>query len=88
MEGTVDVDGMLDRMTPEEFDGWCAKDTIEPIGYSSRMLGLIAFMLASYMSGSDAEIDPNDFMPWERYIPKKQHDNAAAMNLIRSVLGQ
>ena len=43
--GTVDVDGMLESMTPEQFDEWCAKDAVEPIGYASHTLGMIVHLL-------------------------------------------
>lgn len=87
VEHTVDVDGMLDRMTPEEFAGWEAKDLVEPIGYQSRMLGFIAYAIASFFSGEDTEINPQDFMPWEQ--PAKQKvNNAAARKLVQAVLGQ
>lgn len=32
VEHTVDVDGMLERMTPEQFDEWMVLYTIEPWG--------------------------------------------------------
>jgi len=92
VEHTVDVDGMLDRMSPELFDEWCAKDEVEPIGYSSRMLGLIAFQLAAYMAGEKAkDVDGEDFMPWTKYqteaVPAPAN-SGDFINAFRSALGQ
>ncbi len=89
MEGTTDVDGMLDRMTPAQFDEWCAKDEVEPIGYSSRMLGLIGYMLATYMAGDKADdVKVDDYMPWEKYAPLPKPQNQQAAAIINSVLGR
>ena len=87
VEGTTDVDGMLDRMTPEQFQEWCAKDEVEPIGYSSRMLGMIGFMLATYMAGESSDVNANDFMPWEKFAPEAKPQNQQAAAIIRSVIG-
>lgn len=55
---------MLSGMTHEQFDEWCAKDMVEPIGTSEpvcRILTKIGRMIAAFM-GQEAK--DNDFMPW------------------------
>ena len=76
---TTDVDGMLESMSPEQFREWCAKDQIEPIGYQSQALGMICYLIHSYLcSSSDLTIDT--FMPWLKHLPaptaKSQNDKA------------
>lgn len=62
---TVHVDAMMDSMTHEQFDWWCAKDEIEPIGHSTRMLGYIASLLSAAL-GVKATSDEicQAFTPW------------------------
>ena len=83
------MDGMLDRMSPEMFAEWCAKDEVEPIGYQSRVLGLIAFQLASYMAGENAsEVDAELYMPWMKWEPAEAPaDSATAGQFVRSIFG-
>jgi len=83
--GTVHVDEMLDSMTPEQFDEWCAKDAVEPIGYASQTLGMIVYLLHSYMSGEQQ--DAESFMPWLKYAPEPAHDNAKARQLLKQIAG-
>ena len=55
---------MLSTMTHAQFDEWCAKDMIEPIGTSEpicRILTKIGRMIAAFMG---QEIKEKDFMPW------------------------
>ena len=85
--GTTDVDGMLDSMTPEQFQEWCIKDQIEPIGYQSQALGLIAWLIHSYLA-SDSDATPETFMPWLSHVPKAGHHNAAAQQLLKHVAGR
>lgn len=88
MEGTTDVDGMLDRMTPEIFAEWCAKDEIEPIGYASRALGLISFQLATYMAGEKAgDVDAELYMPWMKYEPKEQKQMQGFQHIFDTLKG-
>ena len=62
VECTTDVDGMLDRMTPEQFSEWEAYDTIQPIDHTPDMLGLIAWMISSYIS--EEPVEREWYMPW------------------------
>ena len=51
-------------MSHRQFDEWCAKDMIEPIGTSEpvcRILTKIGRMIAAFMG---QEMKDRDFMPW------------------------
>ncbi len=55
---------MLSKMSHQQFDEWCAKDMIEPIGTSEplcRILTKIGRMIAAFMG---QEMKDRDFMPW------------------------
>jgi hypothetical protein len=61
---TVDVDKMLSEMSHEQFDEWCAKDMIEPIGSMQpvcEILAKIGKMIAAFMGH---EMKDEHFMPW------------------------
>ena len=66
MAHTVDVDGMLDSMTHDQFDEWCAKDIVEPIGHGGThdILARIGVMLAAFMGSKN--VDETLFKPWEK----------------------
>ena len=83
--GTVHVDEMLESLTPDQFNEWCAKDIVEPIGYQSQALGMIVYMIHSYLSedAQDAEV----FMPWLQHAPEAKHQNALAEKLLEQVAG-
>mgnify|MGYP003629786907 CR=1 FL=1 len=86
MCGTVDVDGVLDSMTPQQFDEWCVRDSIVPIGHTRKMLAYIAWLIASYVSRE--KIEPKSLMPWLQFTNTDQPDNAQARDLLKSVLGR
>ena len=77
---------MLDSMSPQQFDEWIAKDLIEPIGHVNQMAGFIAYAIAAYMGGKDAEAKPVDFMPWLRFANRDTTDNAAAKAFLSTAL--
>lgn len=55
---------MLSEMSHQQFDEWCAKDMIEPIGTSEpvcRILTKIGRTIAAFMG---QETKDKDFMPW------------------------
>jgi uncharacterized protein YktB (UPF0637 family) len=55
---------MLSQMSHEQFDEWCAKDLIEPIGTNDstcRILTKIGRIIAAFMG---QEMKDKDFMPW------------------------
>lgn len=87
MAHTTDVDGMLDSMTPQQFDEWMLKDHIEPIGYATHMLALIAYRLTEFLTKGD-KTDVEDFMPWLKYAPPPPPENAQALHIINTVLGR
>ena len=85
--GTVNVDAMLETMSPDEFNEWCIKDAIEPIGYHNQMLGLIAWFLHSYLAG-DESVPSEHFMPWLRYADKPKHSAKAAGDALALIAAQ
>lgn len=70
MCGRVDVDQMLDEMTPAQFMEWQAKDIIEPIGHrgTQEILALFASMVASMMGKT---VGPEVFAYWKQK-PKEE----------------
>ncbi len=84
--GTVHVDEMLDGMTPEEFDEWCIKDEVEPIGYHVQATGLLCWLVYSYMAGDKGDAKAEDFMPWVRHQTRKPQ-NRQAMQAIQILMG-
>lgn len=63
VEHTTDVDGMLDGMSTKQFDEWCAKDAVEPIGLESvrAILAQMAMIVANF---AGVKMAAADFMPW------------------------
>ena len=63
VEHTVDVDSMLEHMSTAQFNEWCAKDVIEPIGEEKTrvILGMIGMILARF---AGANLTEQDFTPW------------------------
>ena len=78
------MDQMLDSMSPQEFDEWCLRDQIEPIGFTSQSIGLLTYLVASYMSGGKSE--PEHYMPWTKHQPVES-GNAQAEQLFRQLAG-
>ena len=77
---TTDVDEMLSKMTHQQFDEWCAKDMIEPIGTSQetcRILTKIGRMIAAFMG---QEMKEKDFMPWLSKQSKRRKPKALTPN--------
>src|SRR5690606_27685050 len=62
---TVDVDGMLDSMSPQLFAYWCAKDSIEPIG--TRSVADILSKIGQLIAGlAGSKLSDKDFRPWAK----------------------
>jgi len=63
--GHVDVDAMLEKLTPEEFDEWEAFFLIVgPAADSWRQTGVVAAMLNNVNVTKDKDCrQPEDFMP-------------------------
>tara|TARA_R110000868_G_scaffold283194_1_gene543632 strand:+ start:294 stop:584 length:291 start_codon:yes stop_codon:yes gene_type:complete len=85
VEHTTDVDGMLARMTPGQFEEWCVRDQIMPIGCHTKMVSHIAWMLANYFS--EESIEPEVMMPWLHFEGIDKPQNAKAQQILKSVLG-
>lgn len=49
MVGELDVDAVLESMSPADLAAWQAWDRVDPMRHSSRMLGLIAIFLAQFL---------------------------------------
>lgn len=64
--GTVDVDTMLENMTPKQFAEWCAKDRVEPIGTdgTNEILSQIAALIARAFGAED--VDQYTFKWWQK----------------------
>jgi len=77
--GEWDVDGMLSKMSHDQWHEWLAKDLIEPIGSGpvTDILAKIGQMIAAFM-GSD--LKESDLLPWKkrRQKEKKLHGRQAA----------
>ena len=67
---------MLSEMTHQQFDEWCAKDMVEPIGTTEpicRILTKIGRMIAAFMG---QEMKDKDFMPWITKQSKRKEQRA------------
>lgn len=67
---------MLSQMSHEQFDEWCAKDLIEPIGTNDstcRILTKIGRIIAAFMG---QEMKDKDFMPWIAKHKKRSNTQA------------
>lgn len=70
---------MLDRMTHAQFDEWCAKDLIEPIGTSGTndILTRLAMMIAGYLGQED--VKASAFAWWMKSKKDKPVDDDVAI---------
>lgn len=84
MANTTDIDGMLEQMTPEQFEEWCEIDSVEPIG-QPKMLALIAYQLTCALS--DEKPDPHEFMPWLQYQPEPADEYKTARQILSQIGG-
>lgn len=84
---TVDVDGMLESMTPEQFDEWCLKDRIEPIGYTTQMTALIAWLAHAYLASGKGE-PIEKFLPWLEHVPAPKPQNRQAIQILDAIAGR
>ena len=75
-------------MSPEQFEEWCVKDQVEPIGYSVQLLGMIAWFLYSYMTVGKGDAKPGDFMPWTKHQPEPKAQNAKMKKIITALAGR
>ena len=77
--GCLDVDAMLDQMTPQQWQEWQAKDAVEPIGHrgTQEVLGIFGAMVAGALGAKDGT--PETLMWWRKARDEKpaSHDVAA-----------
>jgi hypothetical protein len=76
---------MLDRMTHAQFDEWCAKDLIEPIGTSgtNEILTRLAMMIAGYLGQED--VKPSAFAWWMKSKKDKPVDDDVAIAALEAI---
>ena len=79
--GWLDVDAMLDHMTPQQWAEWQAKDSVEPIGHrgTHEVVSILGAMLAG--AWGSPEVTPATFMHWRQQPEKVASHEAAAMAL-------
>ena len=79
--GWLDVDAMLDHMTPQQWAEWQAKDSVEPIGH--RGTHEVGAILGAMLAGAwgSPEVTPATFMHWRQQPEKVASHEAAAMAL-------
>ena len=78
--GWLDVDAMLDHLTPQQWAEWQAKDAVDPIGHrgTHEVVSILGAMLAGAWGASD--IGPDTFMHWRQKSESEStasHDVAA-----------
>ena len=80
--GWLDVDAMLDHMTPQQWAEWQAKDSVEPIGHrgTHEVLAILGAIVAGL--GGAKDITPESLLHW-RQVPETKPVNheVAAMAL-------
>jgi hypothetical protein len=56
---------MLERMSEQQFNEWCAYDLLEPIGTTpvNEILSRIGAIISAFAGHA---VDPEDFMPWSK----------------------
>ena len=65
--GTLDVDGMLDQISPDQFEEWCVYDELEPLSHQTDMLSGLAWDVSRWLyAQSDGSSTPElrQYMPW------------------------
>ena len=55
---------MLDSMTHAQFDEWCAKDLVEPIGTPRKLTEAVARLGVMIAAINGHEVQESHFMPW------------------------
>lgn len=83
--GTLDVDAMLDAMTPEQFMEWQAKDLVEPIGHSGthEILSMIGALLAAFCGAKD--LDQYAFQWWKQRPEQAGDSTEAAIAALEAI---
>lgn len=72
-------------MTHAQFDEWCAKDLIEPIGTSgtNEILTRLAMMIAGYLGQED--VKPSAFAWWMKSKKDKPVDDDVAIAALEAI---
>lgn len=68
---------MLSRMSHQQFDEWCAKDLIEPIGSrgTNDILCRLSVMIATYLGQED--VKESAFAWWKKEKERPVDDSVA-----------
>lgn len=75
----------MDRMTHAQFDEWCAKDLIEPIGSSgtNEILTRLAMMIAGFLGQED--VSPAAFAWWIESKKDKPVEDDVAIAALEAI---
>lgn len=68
---------MLSQMTHDQFDEWCAKDLIEPIGTSGTNEILMRLAMVVAVSAGHKDVKAEDFATWLKTKEKPTDDSVA-----------
>ena len=96
--GVIDVDRMLESMTPQQMDEWLAYYQVEPFGDEWLQAGTIAAVVynvvasvGSAMGGKSLKEkdmrDPDDFIPTDKPKRRRASTPAEQMAVIASTMG-
>lgn len=71
--GELDVDALLDRMSPQQLAEWMAYDQVEPIRHDMKMLAMLVNVVSSTLGGPvNTPEFSNTVTPW--LIPESEDD--------------
>ena len=73
--GRLDVDAMLEEMTPDQFEGWYAAYRLSPWGDEYKRTSLIASEICNSIRGvamgfGKQAMSEDDFLDLDHYVPK------------------
>lgn len=83
---TTDVNAMLKTMTHQQWNEWCAKDEIEPIGTPqglAEILTKLGTMIAAIMGQT---VKDSHFMPWVKEKPNETLTRSESSSAITAAL--
>jgi hypothetical protein len=72
---TTDVDRMLSEMSHEQFDEWCAKDMVEPIGSMQTVCDILSKIGGIISAFMGHEMKEEHFMPWKKQAKRGRQLN-------------
>lgn len=84
MEHTADVDGLLERLSPEVMDGWEAFDALEPIG-TGRLFDILADIGCAVAASKGVEVSRETFLTWLKAVEREPTGKEQLATLRRSL---